>query len=243
MGPATANMLDACSKAALLPDDPSKDPAPMLAVRENVAERDRRRRHCRRKSQPRHVQSRSAVGPHSRLWVRPNHQGRSTTLFVLHHSKIGHAMQDSLDLRNVRLTTSWRAYMNELKEGGPNATTKAMVIAEHPPTTAFKVQAQLLSGFFTCKQWMAQSLSRHRPPHCVFYTSNRLVVRCLVGINKTGGRAYTRNVRDHAWRKYCMGVVTIINTDRLATHHQKYVSRHGPNMTWNFNGGHVLGHD
>ena len=62
--------------------------------------------------------------------------------------------------------------MKELQKAGPKSATKAMVIAAHPTDTILKMQAQVLGGFFTCEQWVAQALreSAHKSPRGMFYT-------------------------------------------------------------------------
>lgn len=125
--------------------------------------------------------------------------------------------------------------MNELKECGPKATTKAMVIAGHPSNTAFKLQAQLLSGLFTCKQWVAQALGKHSPPQVVFYTrinrskefrlwlSDALLASTKPEVGPTHAMLEAMSGANTARR-----LSRAFEADRLATHHRKYVSRHGP---------------
>ena len=224
-------------------DDPSKDTPAMLAVREKTAKRDSLK--LKRLVEPLPQAPHPTAMVKKRRWstdpmadcgkTQSNKRQRNT--LVLLDRRVANDTQTALTMRLFRTTTNWSAYMKELQKAGPKSATKAMVIAAHPTDTIFKMQAQLLGGFFTCEQCVAQALheNAHTSPQGMFYPGMNRSKAFKVWLSNRLSETTNPDVKlfcdtlqatcdpGSAWN-----LERVQRAERLAKHQRKYVRESGP---------------
>ena len=229
--------------SSIMKDDPSKDTPAMLAVREKASKRESLKR--KKLVEPLPQEPRPTAMVKRRRWSadpmadcgKTQSNKRQHNTLVLLDRRVANDTQTALTMRLFRTTTNWSAYMKELQKAGPKSATKAMVIAAHPTDTVLKMQAQLLGGFFTCEQWVAQALREraHKSPQGMFYTGMNRSKAFKVWLSTRLSETTDPDVKPVCDTLQAMcdpgsawNLERVQRAERLAKHHRRYVRESGP---------------